>query len=137
MVNNFVTIMGNLTRDPERRVTSGGHAVANFSVAVNEKFVSKGGEEKERTTFVNVTAWTGMADKVVANFRKGDSVLVNGRLQTESWEKDGKTFSKLIVIAESLTSPFYPQKKNQPAQRGQQELGERQQSTLADDDVPF
>src|SRR5690625_1277365 len=81
---NEVKIVGSLTRDAELRQTPSGHSVTRFSVAVNENFRDRSGQEQERVHFVDVTAWRELA-VTCAELSKGDPVFVIGRLVNETW----------------------------------------------------
>lgn len=86
---NQVLIVGNLTRDAEMRSTPSGASVTRFGVAVNERFRGKGGDDQERTHFVDVTVWRDLAEGC-ESLRKGDGVFVIGRLVNDSWtDKEG------------------------------------------------
>lgn len=82
---NTVQILGNLTRDPEVRYTQSGKAVATFNVAASNTFTSSDGEMKEQTAFINCVAW-GKLGEAVGNYRKGNCLFVEGRIQTRSYE---------------------------------------------------
>ena len=82
---NTVQILGNLTRDPEVRYTQSGKAVATFNVAATNTFTSSDGETKEQTAFINCVAW-GKTGEAVGSCKKGERLLVNGRIQTRSYE---------------------------------------------------
>ncbi|MBU0570432.1 MAG: single-stranded DNA-binding protein [Candidatus Omnitrophica bacterium] len=100
---NKVLIMGNLTRDPELRYVPSGAAVANFTVAVNRTYKDKAGERKEDASFIRVVVWGKMAEICGEYLAKGRSVLVEGRLQSRSWEgQDGQKKNTLEVIAASV-----------------------------------
>jgi single-strand DNA-binding protein len=94
---NQVAIAGNLTRDPVLRYTQAGKAVADFGLAINEKY-----GETESTVYVDVTCWGRTAELVTEYLTKGSSALVAGRLSFDSWEKDGVKRSKLFVTAERV-----------------------------------
>ena len=96
-----VILVGNLTRDPELRQAKS--PIASFGVAINRKWRSESGEQKEEVTFVDVTAFGKQAETVAQYFRKGSSILIEGRLRTESWEKDGQKKSKLGVVLEQFS----------------------------------
>lgn len=98
--HNSVTLMGNLTRDPELRHTPSGMAVASFGLALNRQ--TKGGEE---VTFVDVTVWDKQAETAAKFLTKGRLVLIEGRLKQEKWEdkSGGGNRSKLVVVAERVT----------------------------------
>ena len=99
---NKVILMGNLTRDPEVRYTQGGTAVSEIGLAVNDKRKDAKGEWVEETTFVDCTLWGRTAEIAGEYLGKGSSVLVEGRLKLDSWEKDGQKRSKLRVVAENM-----------------------------------
>lgn len=82
---NTVQILGNLARDPEVRFTKTGKAVATFTVAATNTFINSDGEAKEQTAFVNCVAW-GKLGEGVGNYRKGNRLFVEGRIQTRSYE---------------------------------------------------
>jgi single-strand DNA-binding protein len=89
---NKVMVIGNVTREPEIRHTSGGAAVTNFTVAVNESWKDKDGNKQERTEFVNCVAWAKQAELIGEYVSKGDPIYVEGSLQTRKWEdNDGNT----------------------------------------------
>lgn len=99
-VNN-VSILGNLTRDPELRFTPNGTPVAGFGIAVNRRYQDKqSGEWVEDTSFFNVTAWFKLAENCAESLSKGDRVLVTGRLTQRSWEdKNGQKRSVVEIVA--------------------------------------
>lgn len=83
---NSVQLLGNLARDAELRFTQSGKAVATFTVAATNTYVdSTTNETKEQTAFINCVAW-GKIGEAVGNCKKGDRLLVNGRIQTRSYE---------------------------------------------------
>ena len=95
---NQVTIMGNLTQFPELKQTPSGQSVVTLSVALNRSYKDAKGEWQESTDFVDVVAWGRLAEQA-GELTKGARVLVNGRLQTRQWEKDGIKRSKTEVLA--------------------------------------
>jgi single-strand DNA-binding protein len=95
--------MGNLTRDPDVRATGAtGMKVARLSVAVNERRKDRNGQFQEFPVFVDVDAWDKLAELCGRYLSKGRSVLVEGRLQMDSWEKDGVRHQKLKVRAATI-----------------------------------
>jgi single-strand binding protein len=97
---NTVQILGNLTRDPEVRYTQSGKAVATFNVAATNTFTSSDGETKEQTAFINCVAW-GKTGEAVGNCKKGERLLVNGRIQTRSYDtQDGQKRYVTEVVAD-------------------------------------
>lgn len=99
---NRVALIGNLTRDIELRNTAGGTAVADMSLAVNDRRKNAQGEWVDEPTFVDVTLWGRTAEVASEYLSKGSPVFIEGRLKYESWEKDGQKRSKLGVVAERL-----------------------------------
>lgn len=97
---NKVFLIGNLTRDPELRYTTGGMAVANLGLATNRVYKGKDGEKKEETCFVRVVVWGRQAETCSQFLTKGSPLFVEGRLQSRSWETDDKQKrSTLEVVA--------------------------------------
>jgi single-strand DNA-binding protein len=99
---NRVVLLGNLTRDPELRYTPSGTAVTEVGLAVNDRRKNATGEWVEETTFVDVTLWGRTAEVASEYLNKGSSVLLEGRLKLDTWEKDGKKNSKLRVVGERM-----------------------------------
>lgn len=101
---NKVILMGNLTRDPELRYTPAGTAVANLRLAVNRRYRDRNQEMKEEVCFVTAVVWNKQAETCNQYLHKGSGVLVEGRLQSRSWEDQasGKTRSVLEVRAERV-----------------------------------
>lgn len=100
---NQVILMGNLTRDPELRAIPSGQNVCSFSLALNRSFKGADGEWKEATDFIDVVAWGPLGERVAQYLSKGRPCLVNGRLQSRSWEQDGQKRSKVEVVAQDVT----------------------------------
>lgn len=101
---NTVTVVGNLTRDPELRFTPSGQAVANFGLAVNRRWQNRSTNEwEEATSFFDVTCWAQMAENVAESLPKGARVVVTGRLDQRSWEnQDGDRRSKVEIVADEV-----------------------------------
>lgn len=100
---NLVMIMGNLTRDPELRQTPNGQSVCSFSLALNRSYKDSSGEWQEATDYIDVVAWAALGERVSQYLTKGRRCLVQGRLQSRSWETDGQKRSKVEVIANDVT----------------------------------
>ena len=97
---NNVQLLGNLTRDPEVKYLTSGTAVGEFSIALNEKWKDKSsGQMKEKVHYVECKAWGATAENIAKYFAKGRKILVEGKLNYESWEdkESGKKRSKLTV----------------------------------------
>ncbi len=100
---NRVFLMGNLTRDVEIRHTAGNQAVGNFGIAVNRRYKTQSGEQREEVTFVDCEAWGRTAEVMGQYLHKGRPVFIEGRLKLDQWEgKDGSKQSKLRVVVESF-----------------------------------
>lgn len=103
---NKVILVGNLTRDPQVRYTSGGTAVAEIGLAVSRQWFDKQtNSRKEETTFVDVTLWGRQAEVAGEYLAKGRPVLIEGRLQLDTWDdkESGQKRSKLRVVGENMT----------------------------------
>jgi single-strand DNA-binding protein len=102
MADSTTTIVGNVTRDPELRYTSGGRGVASFGVAVNRRW-QQNGEWQEQTSFLDVVCWGTLGENAAASLHKGARVIVYGRLEQRSWENsEGEKRTKVEIIADSL-----------------------------------
>jgi single-strand DNA-binding protein len=102
---NKVILAGNLTRDPELRYTPSGTAIAKFGLALNRKWKDQSGEMKEEVTFVDVDAFGKQAELIGQYLKKGNPLLVEGRLRTDSWEdkQTQQKRSRLGVVLEGMT----------------------------------
>lgn len=141
---NRVIIAGNLTRDVEVRYLPSGQAVAEVSLAVNEKWTSKEGEKKEVCNFIDCTLWGKTAELAGQYLAKGSSVLFEGKLKQDTWEdkESGQKRSKLKVTVDHMQ--FLGGGKGGEA--GQQGAGRTQSAPEApadysqfdaDDNTPF
>lgn len=102
---NRVDVIGNVTRDPEMRTTTGGQQVLTIGVATNERWKDRvKNEDRERTEFHNVVIWGDLAQEVSKFARKGTKVFVSGRVQTRSWEsKEGQKRYTTEIVADSVS----------------------------------
>jgi single-strand DNA-binding protein len=101
---NQVILMGNLTRDPEVRQTTGGQSVVSFSLALNRAYKDqKTNDWVEATDYIDIVAWGPLAERVGQYLSKGRRCLVQGRLQSRAWEQDGQKRSKVEVLANDVT----------------------------------
>ena len=100
---NQAIIMGNLTRDPELRSTPSGQQVASFAVATNRSWNdSASGERKEAVEYHEIVAWGKLGELAAQYLAKGRKVMVVGRLQTQSWEKDGVKRQRTEIVANDI-----------------------------------
>jgi single-strand DNA-binding protein len=100
---NKVILIGNLGRDPEVRYTSGGQAVANFTIATNEAWTNKQGQREERTEWHRIVAWGALGERAGEYLKKGKQVYIEGRLQTRKWtDREGQERYTTEVNAQQL-----------------------------------
>jgi len=100
---NRVILVGNLGRDPELRYIASGQAVANFTLATNDRWRDKEGNNQERTEWHRIVVWGKSAENCAQYLQKGRSVYIEGRLQTREWEdKDGNKRQTTETIAQTV-----------------------------------
>ncbi len=100
---NKVILLGNLTRDPETRVTANGNTICKMGMAVSRVYSTRDGERREETTFVDIDAFGRQAEVITKYMRKGRPLMVEGRLRLDQWEtNDGQKRSKLNVVLENF-----------------------------------
>ena len=135
---NRVILVGRLGRDPEMRHTSSGTAVANFSVATNERWNDQKGERQERTEWHNVVVWNKLAEICNEYLSKGKLVYLEGRLQTRDWEdRDGNKRRTTEVVAAEMRmlgargGDDGVQEEVKQGEGGPMDVG------ITDDDIPF
>lgn len=104
MSGNSVSLVGNITRDPELRFTPTGQATATFGLAVNRSWQNRQTNEwQEQTSFFDIVCWREMAEHAAESLTRGTRVMVTGRLEQRSWEtQDGDKRSKVEVIADEI-----------------------------------
>ena len=96
---NKVMLIGHLGKDPELKYTPGGAAVATFSLATNESYKDKDGNQQEKTEWHRLVVWNKQAEIAAEYLKKGQQVFVEGKLQTRTWDKDGqKHYMTEIVV---------------------------------------
>jgi single-strand DNA-binding protein len=148
---NNITIVGNLTRDPELRFTPNGTPVASFGIAVNKRTQNKeSGEWINEADFFNVVAWYKLAENCAESLSKGDRVLLSGRLSQDNWDdKEGQKRSSFKIIA-NIVAPSLefatckidrnPRMEMQPGpsiQSGPKVSGAIEDVDFNEDDIPF
>jgi single-strand DNA-binding protein len=101
---NNVTLVGNITRDPELRFTPSGQATASFGLAVNRRWQNRQTQEwEEATSFFDIVCWRDMAENASESLSRGSRVIVTGRLEQRSWETaEGERRSKVEVVADEI-----------------------------------
>ncbi len=103
MSGNSITIVGNITRDPELRFTPSGQANARLGVAVNRRWQDRNsGEWQEATSFFDVICWRELAENVSESLKRGTRVIVTGRLEQRTWEQEGNKRSVVEIIADEV-----------------------------------
>jgi len=154
MAGNFnkVFLMGNLTRDVELRHLPSDMAVANIGLAVNRRYRTKDGENREETTFVDCEAWGRTAEVMSQYLAKGRPVFIEGRLKLDQWQDrdSGQNRSKLKVVIDNFQ--FVDSPGDAPAASGASSGGGRRSSSssssssgdydagykpIGEDDIPF
>lgn len=101
---NSVTLLGNLTRDPDVRFTPQGVQVVDVSIALNHTWKDESGTKREEVTYVDCVFWSKLAEIAGKYLKKGSQVLISGRLHQDSWidKNTGQKRSKIVVVAENL-----------------------------------
>lgn len=148
MYLNKVLIIGNLTRDPELRAIPSGQQVATLGVATNRVYKDKNGQQQKATEFHAVVVWGRQAELCAQYLKKGQSVMVEGRLQTRSWDgQDGQKKYKTEIVADRVQ--FGPKsiggsqsggQQNQPPSSEESKSGseiEYPQEEINAEDIPF
>ena len=104
MADSQVTVIGNITREPELRFTPSGQPKANFGLAVNRRWQNRQSNEwEESTSFFNIVCWGSLAENVAESLPKGARVVVTGRLEQRSWETDNNEKRSIVeVVADEI-----------------------------------
>ena len=135
---NRVIISGNLTRDPEKRMTGGGTAVLAFGIAVNDRRKNQQtGEWEDYPNFVDCTMFGSRAEAVSRYLSKGSKVAIEGKLRWSQWERDGQRRSKLEVVVDEIE---FMSSRSGGSSGGERRTGapaEPADDGLYADDIPF
>mgnify|MGYP000291741074 CR=1 FL=1 len=140
---NKVLLIGNLTRDPEVRATPKGTTVCSFSLAMNRRYKTESGEDRDETTFVDIEAYGKQAELIGKYVTKGRPLMVEGRLKLDTWEKNGEKRSRLKVVTENFQ--FMGSREDAPAREeggsyddvSPQKRAAKPSASADDDEVPF
>lgn len=147
MYLNKVFVFGNLTRDPELRSLPSGVQVTSFSLATNRVWKGQDGGKQEQTEFHNIVVFGRQAETCAQYLKKGSSALVEGRMQTRSWESDGQKKYRTEIVADRVQ--FGPrgsggganqQQQGQEASPSQEPSGDTidyPEEDINPDDIPF
>ena len=128
---NKVMIIGQLGRDPEMRYTPSGRPVTSFSVVTTRSWTSADGDRREETEWFNVVAWGNLAEICKQHLRKGQSVYVEGRLQTRGWDdQEGKKHFRTELVANEMI--ILSDRRSEPPDEGA--VGD---SLMEEDEFPF
>ncbi|MGB9701764.1 MAG: single-stranded DNA-binding protein [Candidatus Kapaibacteriota bacterium] len=100
---NHVVLVGNLGRDPELRSLPSGNNVCTFSIATTERFKNKNGELQDRTDWHTIEIWGSLGDTAAKYLKKGKTVLVEGQIRNNDWEKDGVKHYGYRIVARNFT----------------------------------
>ncbi len=126
---NHVSLMGNLTRDPEIRYLATGKAVCHLAMANNRVYI-KDGEKVSEVHYFDVDVWGVAAENCSKYLAKGSGIAVEGRLRQDRWEKEGKTHSRVKITANAVH--FLPKRQNlHPAGQAVSEEGAQEAPTAA------
>jgi len=137
---NRVVLVGRLTKEPELRYTPSGVPVATFTLAVNRTFTNQQGERE--ADFINIVVWRKPAENVANYLKKGSLAGIDGRLQTRSYEQEGRRVFVVEVVAESVQ--FLDSKNSQSSNQSTQQnsdvdpfVNNGMPVDISDDDLPF
>ncbi len=145
---NKVILVGNLGKDPELRYTSGGTAVATFSLATSERYKDRSGEQQEKTEWHNIVAWRNLAEICGKYLHKGKQVYIEGRIQTRSYDdRDGNKRYITEIVADQMQMLGSRDDTGGGRSRGGDDFDQRPPSSQGhdaseppfnpDDDIPF
>ena len=115
---NKVMLIGNLTRDPEVRYTTSGAAVANFGLAMNRRYRTAAGEDRDDTCFVDVDMWGKTAETIKQYFHKGDPIFIEGRLKFEQWQDKATGQNRNAIRVHGENFQFLPKSTGGNQQSG-------------------
>ncbi len=134
---NKVHLMGNLTRDPELRVTPKGTSICQFSLAINRDWKTESGEKQTEVVYVDVEAWGKQGEVISKYLTKGKPLYVEGRLRLDQWEDKAtkEKRSRMKVVLEQFQ--FLGSRDESPRSEAPPPAREKQTDTNLDEDVPF
>lgn len=138
---NKVMLIGNVGKDPEIQQIPNGTKVAKFSIATTERYTAKSGEKVNKTEWHNIVIWRGLAEVVERYVKKGDSLYLEGKIQTRKWETpDGQTKYATDIVCDNmqmLGSKSQGQAAAAPAAAQSQDQGNGGMPPAPEDDLPF
>lgn len=151
MYLNKAFVIGNLTRDPELKALPSGNKVCSISIASNRYYKDKDGNRQEAAEYHNVVAFSKLAELAGQYLKKGQTVLVEGRMQTRSWDgNDGQKKYRTEIVADNIqfgnrpqgssSAPVSSSQKNETEEGAAGDTGEKidyPQETINPEDIPF
>ena len=145
MSSSPVTLIGNLTGDPDLKFLANGTPKLEFSVACNEYWTDKDGERQEKTSFFNIVVWRNLAEDAAAVLEKGIGVVISGRLEQQSWEdkESGEKRSRVQVLADRIgvnvgsISAITRKSRNEDGGARKSAPAKKVAQKVAEDDEPF
>lgn len=150
MYLNKAILIGNLTRDPELKAIASGNKVCTFSIATNRTYKDANGVRQEKTDYHNIVVWGKTAENVATYMKKGSQILVEGRMETRSWD-DAATNTKKYrteIIADTVqfgskntggSSYQAPSQSQSPSSKKEEEIDtiEYPEEQINAEDIPF
>lgn len=137
MYLNKTLLYGNLTRDPELRTLPSGQAVINFSLATNRVYKDKEGNKKEQVEYHNIVGFGKQAEIIGQYIKKGDSMYIEGRLQTRSWEAEGQKKYRTEIVIENFQFGTQARKESPKKQKEEPEPLQYPDEEINPEDIPF
>lgn len=137
MYLNKATIIGNLTCDPELKSLPNGTAVCNFSIATNRVWKDKSGTKQKNVEYHNIVIFGAMGENVAKCMKKGSSLLVEGRIKTQSWEKEGQKHHRTEIIAENVQFGSSPKTENSAPKPKKEDVIEYPEDEVDPNNIPF
>ena len=131
MINHFA-VQGRFVKDPELKYTASGVAYAKFTLAWSQKY-----KDTENKLFIDCTAWNKTAELIADKFRKGEQILVEGELRTETWEANGEKRSKIALNVNNMHFLGGGSKQAENESSGSVGAGLGVQVPVEDNDLPF
>jgi len=150
MYLNKAILIGNLTRDPELKAIPSGNKVCTFSIATNRTYKDANGVRQEKTDYHNIVVWGKTAENVATYMKKGSQILVEGRMETRSWD-DAATNTKKYrteIIADTVqfgskntgtSTSSAPSQSSSPSVKKEEEIDtiEYPEEQINAEDIPF
>ena len=134
---NKVIVAGNLVHDPILKALPSGQNVCNITIATNETYTNKDGAKKENTEFHNVIIFGKQAENTAKYLTKGSGALVEGKLQTRSWEKDGQKHYRTEIVAHSIQFGAKAGNQTGTQEKSESAVPDYPAEEISPEDIPF